>query len=319
MSAEIARLVLAGGAMVAAFAGGWVAWCVVAAWRRRVRYRTMVSGDIREEEGTRGSLLSRGHGASLDGQVLAYGIEVSQKLLSPLTRPLAPEWLRRREGVGARAAQAGVAGRLTDAGFWETCWRLALAGATAGMLTGGVATVELGLCLGPVGAVAGWRALPWALAVRCRHRAEAMERDLSEMFDVTALGMRSGLSFDRSLQMYTEHFETMLAETFQAAHRQWACGLVDRDDALREVAASYASPLLARVIENIIRSLRFGSMLADNLEDAAREARSGYKARRQEQVAKAPVKMMVPTGVLILPAMLMLVLGPVLLELAGGL
>ena len=34
--------------------------------------------------------------------------------------------------------------------------------------------------------------------------------------------------------------------------------------------------------------------------------------------AKAPVKMMVPTGVLILPAMLMLVLGPVLLELAGG-
>lgn len=76
--------------------------------------------------------------------------------------------------------------------------------------------------------------------------------------------------------------------------------------------------LLARVIENIVRSLRFGATMADNLEDAAREARSGYKARRQEAVAKAPVKMMVPTGVLILPAMLMLVLGPVLLELAGG-
>ena len=40
--------------------------------------------------------------------------------------------------------------------------------------------------------------------------------------------------------------------------------------------------------------------------------------RLEERVAKAPVKMMVPTGVLILPAMLMLVLGPVLLELAGG-
>ena len=77
-------------------------------------------------------------------------------------------------------------------------------------------------------------------------------------------------------------------------------------------------PLLARVIENIVRSLRFGATMADNLEDAAREARSGYKARRQEAVAKAPVKMVVPTGVLILPAMLMLVLGPVLLELAGG-
>jgi len=50
---------------------------------------------------------------------------------------------------------------------------------------------------------------------------------------------------------------------------------------LREVAASYASTLLARVMENIVRSLRFGSTLADNLEDAAREARAGYKARKQ--------------------------------------
>ena len=81
---------------------------------------------------------------------------------------------------------------------------------------------------------------------------------------------------------------------------------------------TYDSSLLGRVVENIVRSLRFGSTLADNLEDAAREARAAYRARKQEQVAKAPVKMMIPTGVLILPAMLMLVLGPVLLELAGG-
>lgn len=145
-----------------------------------------------------------------------------------------------------------------------------------------------------------------------------MERDLSEMLDVMALGMRSGLSFDRSLELYTDHFDALLAEAFRTAHRQWTCGLIARDEALRAVAASYDSPLLGRVVGNIVRSLRFGSALAGTLEDAAREARSGYKARKQEQVAKAPVKMMVPTGVLILPAMLMLVLGPVLLELAGG-
>ncbi len=145
-----------------------------------------------------------------------------------------------------------------------------------------------------------------------------MECDLSEMLDVVALGMRSGMSFDRSLDLYTGYFRTQLADAFRSAQRQWACGLASRPEALREVADSYASPLLARVIENIVRSRRFGATMADNLEDAAREARSGYKARRQEAVAKAPVKMMVPTGVLILPAMLMLVLGPVLLELAGG-
>jgi len=57
--------------------------------------------------------------------------------------------------------------------------------------------------------------------------------------------------------------------------------------------------------------------LADNLDDAAAEARANYRTARQESVAKAPVKMMLPTSTLILPAMLILVLGPVLLELMG--
>ena len=215
-------------------------------------------------------------------------------------------------------ARAGLEGQLGSAGFWETRVRLGLAGALGGGAVGLLVSGELGLIMALGGLALGWRALPRAIRQRERHRAEAMERDLSEMLDVVALGMRSGLSFDRSLQLYTEHFQTLLAASFRSAFRQWACGLASREEALRATAASYDSSLLGRVVENIVRSLRFGSTLADNLEDAAREARAAYRARKQEQVAKAPVKMMIPTGVLILPAMLMLVLGPVLLELAGG-
>ena len=51
---------------------------------------------------------------------------------------------------------------------------------------------------------------------------------------------------------------------------------------------------------------------------AAEQARAARKAQVEERVAKAPVKMMIPTGTLILPAMLLLVLGPVLLELMEG-
>ena len=91
-----------------------------------------------------------------------------------------------------------------------------------------------------------------------------------------------------------------------------------REEALRQVADSYDSPVMNRVIEDTIRSLRFGSSLADNLELVAEEVRAEYRSRKEEQVAKAPVKMMLPTGTLILPAMLILVLGPVLLELMKG-
>lgn len=297
----------------AALLGG-ASWHACRAWRRRMNHRASVVHEAASAQGAG----AKGAGEGLDERIIAYAEEVSQRTRSPLFRFVAPAPLRSRPLPERRLAAAGLGGAFGPDGFWESRVRLAGAGGILSGAMGLAVTVELGVLLAGVGAVAGWRALPWAVGQRSRRRAAAMERDLSEMLDVVALGMRSGMSFDRSLELYAGYFHTQLADAFRGAQRQWVCGLATRADALREVAASYASPLLARVIENIVRSLRFGSTMADNLEDAAREARSGYRARRQEAVAKAPVKMMVPTGTLILPAMLMLVLGPVLLELAGG-
>ena len=298
----------------AALLGG-MASRIVGAWRRRIRHRAaVVEGSSALQAGRAPAVGEEG----VDARIVAYAVELSQRARSPLFRFLSPSSLRERPLPDRRLAAAGLGGALSPAGYGEARVRLMLGGAVLGGAVGLTATTELAALLAVIGAVAGWRALPWAVKRRSCRRAEAMECDLSEMLDVVALGMRSGMSFDRSLDLYTGYFRTQLADAFRSAQRQWACGLASRPEALREVADSYASPLLARVIENIVRSLRFGATMADNLEDAAREARSGYKARRQEAVAKAPVKMMVPTGVLILPAMLMLVLGPVLLELAGG-
>ena len=41
-----------------------------------------------------------------------------------------------------------------------------------------------------------------------------------------------------------------------------------REDALRSLAKTYDSPVFSRVVENIIRSLRFGSSLVESLEEA---------------------------------------------------
>ena len=68
----------------------------------------------------------------------------------------------------------------------------------------------------------------------------------------------------------------------------------------------------------MVRSLRFGTSTADSLEAAAVEAREVHRSRMEEKVAKVAVKMMLPVGTLILPAMLLLVLGPVMLELMQG-
>ena len=60
---------------------------------------------------------------------------------------------------------------------------------------------------------------------------------------------------------------------------------------------TYDSALFSRAIESAIRSLRYGLASAEGLEATARQ-RGRRIVAKQEQVAKAPVKMMVPTGTL---------------------
>ena len=55
-----------------------------------------------------------------------------------------------------------------------------------------------------------------------------------------------------------------------------------------------------------------------NLSLLASEARAVRKAKLEEKVAKAPVKMLLPVGTLILPAMLILIMGPIMLDLMEG-
>ena len=213
---------------------------------------------------------------------------------------------------------AGLGGLVTLEGFCEVRLRLALAGAACAMICGAVFSIELAIAGLIAGASLGFEAPRWALQQEEKARCEELESELPQMLEVVALGLRSGLSFDKSLHLYHEHFDTPFSHACASAQRQWDLGLQTREDALRVLASSYASPMFSRVVETVNRSLRFGTALAGQLESAAKRSRAIHSAKREEDIAKAPVKMMIPTGTLILPAMLILVLGPVLLELMEG-
>lgn len=262
-------------------------------------------------------------GTSADGlrpRVVTFAIDISRRLsLQALSCGIPPVWQKKASSWLSRyARKAGLEDELSAAGFCEASLRLALTCGGVAAVGGMVFSTELALVGGLAGAVWGLTALPRAIKQLIRKRAETLERDLSEMLEVVSLGLRSGLAFDRSFELYGAHFHSELSRTCTSAKRAWTLGLVTREQALRDVASSYDSLLLARVVEGMVRSLRFGSSLADNLEAFAVEARAVHRARVEEAVAKAPVKMMLPTGALILPAMLLLVLGPVLLELMEG-
>ena len=260
-----------------------------------------------------------------DDRILRYAERLTRRLFTGETESITPSVRAKRAGqtrAGASyqswAPVAGCSKDITVSAFCEARTRLTIVGALAGALVGAVFSVELAVLLALVASLLA-RALPMrSVKAAARKRAVEAERHLSEMLEVVALGLRSGLTFDRSFALYGSHFDNEFARSCTKAYRKWSLGLMTREEALRDFAASYDCDQLSRIVDSVIRSLRFGSALSGILSEAAAQSRETYRTSMAERVAKAPVKMMLPTGTLILPAMLLLVLGPILLELAGG-
>ena len=309
----VAEGALMGIACATAFAAGVMGMGLAGSWRAAARRRAARARALDE------ALPLEGAGG-LERGVIRLAMRLGHPGRGAPPRAPARALRRGRKGSSSTdlVKRAGLEGRVDEDGLRAARLRLAGMGAAAGAVVGAVISLEMGLLLAAVAAAAGLYAPTWALRRLERERALELERSLPEMLEVVALGLRSGLSFDRSFQLYSMHFPSSFARSCASAQKSWSLGLRTRDEALRELAQSYRSDQLERTAERIVRSLRFGSALAPDLEAAAAEARARRRSQVEERVAKAPVKMMVPTGALILPAMLILILGPILLELMQG-
>lgn len=146
----------------------------------------------------------------------------------------------------------------------------------------------------------------------------ACDRQLDTLADVVAMGMRGGLSFDAALALYCEKFPGELSHVMRAAQLKWRSGVATRERALKDAADQVGSQLVKRFSDTVVQAMGYGSPLAGMLTTLARDIRRERFAQIERQVEKVPIKMLVPTGTCILPAMLVLIMGPVLIQFIGS-
>ena len=146
----------------------------------------------------------------------------------------------------------------------------------------------------------------------------ACDGELDVLADIVAMGSRAGLSFDAALELYCERFNTTLSREMRSAALCWKGGFATREKALMDCAKRVDSGALRRFADTVVHAMHYGAPLAGSLTRFADELRHRRKASIERQVEKAPVKMLLPMGLFILPAMLILVMGPVVLQFLGS-
>jgi tight adherence protein C len=146
-------------------------------------------------------------------------------------------------------------------------------------------------------------------ARRRQRRRAAGVPDLAELLvATTSAGLNPPLAFRRSAEI----LDGPLGDELRSAVRGLEFGM-PWVGVLEELADRSENSSLRRLIRAMGRSQRLGTPLASALHSVAEDLRKERQARAEELARRAPVKMLFPLVFLILPAFLLLTIGPVLL------
>ncbi|MFQ6859928.1 MAG: type II secretion system F family protein [Collinsella sp.] len=132
------------------------------------------------------------------------------------------------------------------------------------------------------------------------------------MIDIVRLGLSAGLSFDAAVGMYCDGRSGGLSTRLARARVSWQSGLTTREEELQAVAHETGLRALEVFAVAVSQALELGAPLSETLEGQSREIRAAHRAEVERQIERAPVKLLIPTGTLILPALLLSILGPLL-------
>ena len=211
-----------------------------------------------------------------------------------------------------RLELAGNPGKLTVEGFQT----LRLVCGVAGFLLSALVVLVAGsgLNLMPVVAVlaiAGASTFApdlWLYEAQ-QHRQDKIRRALPDMLDMLTISVQAGLGFDMALTKLVRNTSGPLSEEFARMLNEVQAG-VSRRDALRHLGERTNVSELDNFIVSMVQADVFGVSVSGILHTQAIELRKKRRLRAEELAQKAPVQMVFPIICCILPATLVVILGP---------
>ena len=223
--------------------------------------------------------------------------------------PAAPTLAARASGLGLTSEQVDrIRGRKLLLGF---------AGAALGlpplMVAGGIGAIAM-LIL----SFTGYRLPDFELARVLEGRRRRHLVAVPELLDVLAVSVSAGLSPRLALDRAPEVVGGELGDALRRARDEVALGSPWRTE-LRRTAVMIDSPELRRLAVTLERSERLGTPLGERLQSLASEVRDERRARREERARRAPIQMLFPLVLLILPAFVVAAVVPAVISATRGL
>ncbi len=154
--------------------------------------------------------------------------------------------------------------------------------------------------------------LPMAwLSGQVRKTKQEVQRTLPDALDMLSVCADAGLGFDQALQRVGEYMQNTIGAEFRRVVSEMEVG-ISRADSLRNMSNRLDVAELSSFVSIIIQSEELGMRIADVLHSQAEQMRVIRQFKAKEIAYRLPAKMVIPLALLILPALLIVILGPLL-------
>ena len=150
-----------------------------------------------------------------------------------------------------------------------------------------------------------------------RKRQRLITIALPDALDLTVVCVEAGLPLDQALIRVGEDLKYAhpeLSEEFHLANLEMRAGK-PRSEALRSLASRTGVDDIRSLVATLIQTDRFGTSVAQALRVYSDALRTERHRRAEEQAAKTAIKMIIPLVVFALLPLLLVTLGPALIEL----
>jgi len=156
------------------------------------------------------------------------------------------------------------------------------------------------------------------LKSKINKRHAAVLRDLPHVIDLLNICVNAGLDFMVAVGRVAREFhQCALTDELKALLQEIEMGSARRD-ALKNLAKRINSPEVISFARTLIQADRMGTPIGEALRMQSEEIRLRRFQKGEEAALKAPIKLLLPLLLFILPVVLIIVAGPILIQFTRG-
>jgi tight adherence protein C len=146
-----------------------------------------------------------------------------------------------------------------------------------------------------------------------KNRQSAIWKSLPSALDLMTTCVEAGLSLDFALQRVGERYKGPLSDEINRMLREVGLGKTRRD-ALVDMAERVDLPDLMTFVNSIVQAETLGTSVGSVLRVQAAQMRMRRRQRAEQVARQAPVKMVFPLVLFLMPSLFIVTIGPVVLN-----